>query len=174
MTDSLLSKKCSKCGEWKPRPAFYRSAAQRDGMRSQCKACDAATVRHSRARMSAERANLPSPPEKVCVRCGCEKPAADFNKVSYARDRLSGACRSCISQVRRDNYAANPAVALASRAHNAKYRAETPDYKERDRRASGVYRIKASIAIAVCLELGMDLDKLAKEKYDADLKSDAK
>ena len=34
-----MTKRCSKCGETKPVPAFSRKASSKDGLRSQCKAC---------------------------------------------------------------------------------------------------------------------------------------
>lgn len=40
MTDNEQTmKRCPKCGEWKPREAFYRDTARADGLQSCCKVC---------------------------------------------------------------------------------------------------------------------------------------
>lgn len=48
-----MEKRCKKCGETKPLDEFYRAPGMRDGHRSDCKACNAAT---SRARYVADPA----------------------------------------------------------------------------------------------------------------------
>lgn len=43
MVPTVTLKRCSKCGGDKPRTEFFRNSAARDGLQSQCKACQSGT-----------------------------------------------------------------------------------------------------------------------------------
>lgn len=47
---SKPAKRCSKCGQWKPRAEFNRDRWKSDGLKSQCKACRNLSKRRCRAR----------------------------------------------------------------------------------------------------------------------------
>lgn len=47
--DSTTSKRCTKCGEFRPRDHYCTDRSKRDGLSSQCRACRTANARHYRA-----------------------------------------------------------------------------------------------------------------------------
>lgn len=45
---------------------------------------------------------------KTCSKCGAEKDETEFSKDKYQKDGLRTRCRSCMSEVWKAGYAANP------------------------------------------------------------------
>lgn len=101
----IQEKRCSKCGATKPRLAFSRNTASKDGLRAQCKAC-------SRAASAAyQQAN----PEKIAARKAA-RYAADPGKAAIQNAAWHRANRERASARRAAWDHANIARAEARRA----------------------------------------------------------
>ncbi|MGW4225581.1 endonuclease VII domain-containing protein [Streptomyces bauhiniae] len=90
-------KRCSRCGETKPRAAFARNRAARDGLQAYCRPCWA---EYHQARQLAKGKNVRprvETPEghKFCRRCGEIKPHAEWHRNATASDGLSTSCKAC-------------------------------------------------------------------------------
>jgi hypothetical protein len=145
VTKGLLAKKCNKCGEWKGRSEFYVSA--KSILSSYCKPCTRAESRARTAKLVA-RAAITSPEVKRCPACKETKPASAFNEARTNLSGLSCYCRECVG-------------------HREARRLST----RRRRDLAKLHTLQRQIAIALCRGLGIDLKKLAKEKYDAEFGS---
>lgn len=80
-------KKCTTCGETKPRSEFYASRRSPDGRKYTCKECD----REYSRKLDARKAKLPI--LRSCKGCGLRKPSETFVKVYRATW-----CRDCAPQ----------------------------------------------------------------------------
>lgn len=112
-------KKCSKCGETKPRDQYNRD--RRDGLRSNCRACHQAAARAwrqanrekkratDRAWCEANRvANEGVDPYdgatlKTCSSCRGELSRTEFSPDPSKRDGLNNRCRPCIAAAKKKN-----------------------------------------------------------------------
>lgn len=87
-------KRCSKCGQTKPKSEFYRHLFSGDGLKSQCKNChnnksnDADTARN---RLYAQAAGE----SKRCTVCCKWKPKSEFYKALLSWDGLKSQCKGC-------------------------------------------------------------------------------
>lgn len=106
-------KACTKCGEAKPFTEFHKEAKGRDGIRSNCKLCEA-------ARGAVYRATYP---ERVAARRARNQP---HQKAHYAAHREEWAARYAANREKRKAscaayYAANPETFRALK-HNRRAR----------------------------------------------------
>ena len=90
VTVTTEEKRCTRCGEVKPRSDFARNRTRRNGLQDWCKPCCA----------------LPSQPRpeepkltRACTVCGQEKLLTQF--YSAGRGGLRGECKSCSSELKR-------------------------------------------------------------------------
>lgn len=125
-------KKCTKCGEEKPRNEeyFHKQNSKRDGLRSHCKSC------RSQAKLRPE----PRDGYKFCYKCGLEFEANKNNFFSdnSAKDGLTTFCKKCKSEAckewRNKNY---EKVRQYSRKwqelHPEKKKQSSRDYSNRNR-----------------------------------------
>ncbi|MGV9425513.1 endonuclease VII domain-containing protein [Streptomyces sp. NPDC003656] len=90
-------KRCPRCAELKPRAAFARNKAMRDGLQAYCRECSAA---YHQARQVAKgrnvrpRVDVPNG-HKYCRTCGQIKPHSEWHRNATASDGLSTRCKSC-------------------------------------------------------------------------------
>jgi hypothetical protein len=169
MTKGLLAKKCRKCGEWKALGEFKRSSKTKSGVISPCKSCLHITEKARRERYKA-RAEIAIPATKSCPVCREVKPAAEFGRDLSRTSGLRSDCRACkraASLTYSDDEANRARKAEVSRA---RYR--HPEVRAREQRRDKIEKLTARIAVKLCRELGIDVRKLAMEKYDAELKHD--
>ncbi|WP_433449224.1 endonuclease VII domain-containing protein [Streptomyces sp. CA-142005] len=90
-------KRCSRCKQHKPRAAFARNKAMRDGLQAYCRECWAA---YHQARQLAKGKNVRprvETPEghKFCRSCGEVKPHSEWHRNATASDGLSTSCQAC-------------------------------------------------------------------------------
>lgn len=169
-TVNLLAKKCGSCGAWRPVTEFYLNRASRDGRMSCCKNCNAAKGKRRRA-LFQERSEFVPPAKKCCPSCNEIKSAKDFYPHRTLRDGLSWSCKVCAAAAKRERYASDPKFALKARQRE-RNKQRDGSYTEYQKQYRGISRIKKNIAFELCARLGVDLDKLAKERYCADVQSD--
>lgn len=95
----MTTKRCTKCGETKPRTEFYRSNQALDGLESWCKECRRQASRERyrpiketvrQRRLSTYRDGL-----KRCSECGEWKPVAEYHSKLDNWDNLSHRCKAC-------------------------------------------------------------------------------
>lgn len=89
-----LQKRCARCNADKPVSHFYNSPATSDGMRSCCKACNAAKCRAQRA-ANKLRPQDRAGTKKRCCRCKTVFPVSEFHKDSGSTDGLYRFCKQC-------------------------------------------------------------------------------
>ncbi|XUL87031.1 endonuclease VII domain-containing protein [Streptomyces galilaeus] len=90
-------KRCSRCGESKPRAAFASNRAARDGLQAYCRECWAdchqarqlAKGKNVRPRVSVPKGH------KLCRSCGEIKPHSERHRNTTASDGLSTSCKAC-------------------------------------------------------------------------------
>jgi hypothetical protein len=98
-----LFKRCSTCGETKPRDAFFRNVANKDGLEGRCKVCRGDCDPHRRERENQRKAlrainpDYGIPDSKYCPSCGKTKSSDEFHRVNSRKDGLRDICRECIS-----------------------------------------------------------------------------
>ncbi|MFC9081889.1 endonuclease VII domain-containing protein [Streptomyces sp. NPDC057062] len=90
-------KRCSRCRQHKPRAAFARIEAMRDGLQAYCRECVAAY--HQRRQVANGRNIRPrmDAPEghRYCRTCGEIKPHSEWHRNATASDGLSTRCKAC-------------------------------------------------------------------------------
>ncbi|MEE1669660.1 endonuclease VII domain-containing protein [Streptomyces sp. WAC07094] len=90
-------KRCSRCRQHKPRAAFARNKAMRDGLQAYCRECVAAY--HQQRQVAKGRNIRPrvDAPEghKYCRTCGEIKPHSEWHRNATASDGLSTRCKAC-------------------------------------------------------------------------------
>lgn len=99
--DSTTLKRCTKCGETKPRQAFSVRRSVKCGLQSHCKSCQSADARSKRVARGA-RPYEPIPldaKEVVCRACGITKPATTEYFPPYKSGRLRPRCRKCANKL---------------------------------------------------------------------------
>ncbi len=170
MTKGLLAKKCTKCGEWKSRGEFSPQSKTRGGLRSDCKACAAVVVRAHRAKMRA-RTEIEIPSARFCPDCNTEKPAIEFGRRLAARSGLETYCKECRA-TRDRKRRSEPHGTLRERefAKTRRWRMSDSARKAETKRGA-IRELRNQIAVEICMRLGLNLQKLAKEKYDAEFRS---
>lgn len=171
MTD-LLAKKCTKCGEWKPRTRdhFRTHSSISDGLRPECRICSGVAAKERDERLR-ERRMAARPALKRCLTCCETKSCAEFSHWKNSPDSLAPYCKTCRADAERKRRRADPGYIAIKDRERHRRRKFTHAEISRQKRKGKIYRLKASIAISLCRELGVDIDKLAKEKYDADFPS---
>ncbi|CAL9629763.1 endonuclease VII domain-containing protein [Streptomyces sp. ICN988] len=92
-----MKKRCSRCGETKPRAAFAANRAARDGLQGYCRPC---VAEYHQARQLAKGKNVRprvETPEghKYCRSCGEVKPHSQWHRNASASDGLSTSCKAC-------------------------------------------------------------------------------
>lgn len=105
-------KKCSRCGQKKPKDCFHRDKNRLDGLYCWCKTCNCNTMKRW-WKKNGERINLekrqkyvpkpkwgppPIPAIKKCTNCRFDKPINDFYKKSSGRHGYMSYCKSCIDK----------------------------------------------------------------------------
>lgn len=101
------TKRCSKCGEIKPRDQFSKQKPPRTALRADCKQCRAARTlvyrethpdkrQQQRDRDRVIARNAPPATDKRCTACGETKPLAAFSKARAYKDGLNIYCRACM------------------------------------------------------------------------------
>ncbi|MFH8978929.1 endonuclease VII domain-containing protein [Streptomyces sp. NPDC017890] len=97
MSIEEAAKRCSRCKEHKPRAAFARNKAMRDGLQAYCREC-AATYHQERqvakGRGVRPRVDVPEG-HKLCRTCGEIKPHSEWTRNRTASDGLATLCKSC-------------------------------------------------------------------------------
>lgn len=137
--DSDNLKRCTKCGEWKPRTDFYRRKSKSDGLASECKQCAFEyRLLHRKVQYT-----VALPPEtKICPRCGVLRPFSDFYKDRTQKDGLQTRCRDC-KRVIQKQYLSDNADVVRQKAHEYNVsehgRAVRRAYNAEYRRNNGQY-----------------------------------
>lgn len=97
--DLVEEKRCSKCGEVKPRGEFSGHAGRSDGLRPDCRLCQGA---RNKVRREVDREHLKTHgvprnqvESKLCPTCGVVKDRAEFFVSASKADGLSSRCKSC-------------------------------------------------------------------------------
>ncbi|MEU3900425.1 endonuclease VII domain-containing protein [Streptomyces sp. NPDC045251] len=90
-------RRCSRCKDHKPRAAFARNKAMRDGLQAYCRECAAAY--HQKRQVAKGRNVRPrvEVPEghKLCRTCGDINPHSEWTRNRTASDGLATLCKSC-------------------------------------------------------------------------------
>ncbi|MCC8339170.1 endonuclease VII domain-containing protein [Streptomyces sp. R1] len=90
-------RRCSRCKDHKPRAAFARNKAMRDGLQAYCRECAAAYHQErqvAKGRNVRPRVEVPEG-HKLCRTCGEIKPHSEWTRNRTASDGLATLCRSC-------------------------------------------------------------------------------
>lgn len=90
---SVAEKECVHCGVSRPASRFGKEPRSRDGLKSFCNVCTAATKS-----VRIERRGYLKRTEKRCTCCKTILPAAEFHGCRSSEDGLDGRCRSCCSR----------------------------------------------------------------------------
>jgi len=141
------SKCCTKCGADKPLSAFSKSPNCKYGVKSTCKACDAA--RHAAQYVPKPRRPRRPPLDesstKACRKCGVVKALTEFSLSRRATETQNAVyrsdCKACCSERALQWYRDNPERVSANRrkANLAKYYGLTvADYNALLRQQGGV------------------------------------
>ncbi|MFF9174763.1 endonuclease VII domain-containing protein [Streptomyces sp. NPDC003236] len=91
------AKRCSRCGRHRPRAAFARNKAMRDGLQTYCRDCAAAYHQQrqvAKGRKVRPRVDVPDG-HKLCRKCGEVKPWSEWHRNATASDGLSTRCKVC-------------------------------------------------------------------------------
>ena len=95
-------KRCPMCERTLANSEFYRNS--RDGLSPYCKTCSAARKRKGDKTRAQIRAMVyPVDGEKVCSKCGEQKPVGDFHtRTRNGKDEPKSYCKSCSSRIFKD------------------------------------------------------------------------
>ncbi|MFC7810306.1 MULTISPECIES: endonuclease VII domain-containing protein [Streptomyces] len=91
------AKRCSRCKQHKPRAAFARNKAMRDGLQAYCRECAAAYHQQrqlAKGRNVRPRVDVPEG-HKLCRTCGEIKPHSEWTRNRSASDGLATLCKLC-------------------------------------------------------------------------------
>ncbi|MEU9650129.1 endonuclease VII domain-containing protein [Streptomyces sp. NPDC048110] len=97
MSNEESGRRCSRCKDHKPRAAFARNKAMRDGLQAYCRECAAAYHQErqvAKGRNVRPRVEVPEG-HKLCRTCGEIKPHSEWTRNRTASDGLATLCRSC-------------------------------------------------------------------------------
>ncbi|WP_416964423.1 endonuclease VII domain-containing protein [Streptomyces sp. Agncl-13] len=94
-------KRCSRCGESKPRAAFAGNKSIPDGLQAYCRECSAEYYRQRQeAKGRTVREKVPVPPgHKHCRGCNEVRPHSDWHRKTSAPDGLASRCKACKATV---------------------------------------------------------------------------
>ncbi|WP_030190771.1 endonuclease VII domain-containing protein [Streptomyces violaceorubidus] len=97
MRERQTEKRCSRCGETRPRAAFAANRAARDGLQGYCRTC---VAEYHQARQLAKgkkvRPRVDAPEgHKHCRSCGETKPHSEWHRNATASDGLATRCKAC-------------------------------------------------------------------------------
>jgi len=90
-------KRCSRCKESRPRAAFAKNKAARDGLQAYCRECWAEyhqTRQLAKGRNVRPRVKVPEG-HKYCRSCGEIKSHSDWHRNATASDGLATCCKAC-------------------------------------------------------------------------------
>lgn len=106
-----FEKKCNTCKRTLPTSQFYPKAGSKDGLSSNCIACDRKIVKETRKKYLKSgkwKDNLKNiPKEKECRRCHKILPSSQFHKRKESKDGLALYCIQCVS-IKNKEYRNNP------------------------------------------------------------------
>ncbi|WP_434100128.1 endonuclease VII domain-containing protein [Streptomyces olivaceus] len=91
------AKRCSRCKQHKPRAAFARNKAMRDGLQAYCREWAAAYHQQrqlAKGRNVRPRVDVPEG-HKLCRTCGEIKPHSEWTRNRSASDGLATLCKLC-------------------------------------------------------------------------------
>jgi 5-methylcytosine-specific restriction endonuclease McrA len=134
-------KRCSKCGELKPRGEYYRHLFSSDGLKSQCKDCHnnkGAGTHGARQRLYAQAAAE----SKRCTACCKWKSKSEFHKRLLAWGGLTSQCKTCHNAARnskRTPEANRASVKLAYQRHPERFHARVRTRRARVANAEGSF-----------------------------------
>ncbi|MEU4658644.1 endonuclease VII domain-containing protein [Streptomyces sp. NPDC023723] len=97
LTIEESGRRCSRCKDHKPRAAFARNKAMRDGLQAYCRECAAAYHQErqvAKGRNVRPRVEVPDG-HKRCRTCGEIKPHSEWTRNRTASDGLATLCKSC-------------------------------------------------------------------------------
>nr|WP_189814782.1 endonuclease VII domain-containing protein [Streptomyces olivaceoviridis] len=99
-------KRCSRCKRHKPRAAFTRNRAMRDGLQAYCRECAAACHQQRQvAKGRNVRPGVDAPPgHKYCRTCGQVKPHSEWTRNRSASDGLATLCKTCKAAKGREHH----------------------------------------------------------------------
>lgn len=108
-------KTCSKCKAEKAFSEFHKNRSRKDGLRDECKDCLAACRKEKYREENPNARNRidklwqkDNPGMKWCSRCKSGKTFSEFFNNRSRDDGLSGHCKECTLNQRREAYIANP------------------------------------------------------------------
>ncbi|MFI9204503.1 endonuclease VII domain-containing protein [Streptomyces sp. NPDC053048] len=106
MSDEQEAKRCSRCGECKPRAAFASNKSTKDGLQAYCKECSAEYYRvRQESKGRTVRVKVPVPRgHKRCPQCGKVKPHDEWERNKSSSDGWASYCRECRAERNRDSY----------------------------------------------------------------------
>ncbi len=107
MTEEILEKTCSTCGETKPVSKFHKRKVSKDGYRGQCIKCKQLSD-HS---YNCERRDQRVRSQRVgilrrCKVCGVTKDLSQFRKRGDAIYGHAYKCKECSTKIEWENYKA--------------------------------------------------------------------
>lgn len=143
------SKCCTKCGTDKPLSAFSKSPNCKHGVKSTCKACDAA--RHADQYVPKPRRPRRPPLDesstKACRKCGAVKALTEFSLSRKATETANAVyrsdCKACCSERTKQWFVDNPGRAAANKRRSvlAAYGLTVEEYESLLRQQGGVCAI---------------------------------
>jgi len=93
---SVDSKRCSKCGKFKPVADFYPVLSNKDGYCDRCKSCSREQSQSYHRRLAARRQKrIAHADMKRCCKCAEVKPVSEFYKAVGKLDGYSAVCIEC-------------------------------------------------------------------------------
>jgi len=94
----IESKRCSKCGQFKPAADFYSSRRNSDGYSCHCRLCVQKQKQSYCRRLAVRRkSEIPRIETKRCPRCGEVKPVSEFYKAVGKVAGYATHCKGCAS-----------------------------------------------------------------------------
>jgi len=96
MTDRIIppNKRCPKCDTVKPFWQFHKDKWTKDGLRTQCKACQ--RVYHAaQVQAAANETKVPTITEKYCSQCKQTKPVSEFSRRHNIPNGYVNKCKPC-------------------------------------------------------------------------------
>lgn len=164
-----MTKICSKCGEQKDQPEFYKSSKTKDGLQRWCKACSSenSKIRNSDPQFRNRRAtHLPIPGTLlVCRDCETEKDESLFDLSPSNLSGRSTQCKDCRAEQdlrrRRDKGIPPRTPKQTEDQRLQKHREEARIYRKENREAinerariNGKIRRKTDPLFAIKVQLG--------------------